>query len=428
MLQQTQVKTVIPYWERWMRALPTIQALARARPEKVLKLWEGLGYYTRARNLQEAAKLLVREQGGQFPTAFDDVLALPGIGRYTAGAICSIAYNQSTPVLDGNVTRVLSRVFGIGEALPRDVRVRMRARNAQRPTSNARRSANAVVRSWELDVECRTFLSPATSRKRAIQERLWLLAERLVRLAAAEPARGRRNCSDLNQALMELGAVTCTPRNPRCPACPLKRHCSAFPEPGCNTDFPVGVSRRLEKRRCSARFRVPIRVRTSKVKPTRSPPGAGRVNRPGEPVPNAAQPKRPRTTPKHVVAFVIERNGRFLVRQRPPGVVNGQLWEFPNAEVRARPGGRQRALRELFGLRGVQPEKLLRLKHSITRYRITLDVYRLQPGHHPIRPGTHERWCSPKELRRLPFPGAHRRIVEHLLASDSGRRRRHANG
>ena len=115
MLQQTQVKTVMPYWKRWMRELPTIKAVAKARSEKIHKLWEGLGYYTRARNLQKAARQIVEKHGGAFPQKFDDVLALPGIGRYTAGAICSIAFNQPTPILDGNVIRVLTRIFGIVE-------------------------------------------------------------------------------------------------------------------------------------------------------------------------------------------------------------------------------------------------------------------------------------------------------------------------
>ena len=125
MLQQTQVKTVIPYWNRWMRELPTIEAAAKASPAKIHKLWEGLGYYTRVRNLQKAAKQIVqsgtsrtngkRKCNCQFPEKFDDVLALPGIGRYTAGAICSIAFNQPTPILDGNVIRVLTRIFGIAE-------------------------------------------------------------------------------------------------------------------------------------------------------------------------------------------------------------------------------------------------------------------------------------------------------------------------
>ena len=115
MLQQTQVKTVIPFWERWMRELPTIEAAAKAPSEKIHKLWEGLGYYTRVRNLQKAAQVIVEKHGGKFPENFDDVLALPGIGRYTAGAICSIAFNQPTPILDGNVIRVLTRIFGIAE-------------------------------------------------------------------------------------------------------------------------------------------------------------------------------------------------------------------------------------------------------------------------------------------------------------------------
>ena len=113
MLQQTQVKTVIPYYQRWMRVLPTIAQFARARPERVLKLWEGLGYYRRVRLAQAAARLIIKQHAGRFPEAFDEVLALPGVGRYTAGAICSIAFNQPAPILDGNVIRVLSRLLGI---------------------------------------------------------------------------------------------------------------------------------------------------------------------------------------------------------------------------------------------------------------------------------------------------------------------------
>src|SRR5258706_8999085 len=115
MLQQTQVKTVIPFWNRWLRELPTIKAAAQAPSAKIHKLWEGLGYYTRVRNLQKAAQVIVEQHGGKFPENFDAVLALPGIGRYTAGAICSIAFNQPTPILDGNVIRVLTRISGIAE-------------------------------------------------------------------------------------------------------------------------------------------------------------------------------------------------------------------------------------------------------------------------------------------------------------------------
>src|SRR3954465_332219 len=113
MLQQTQVKTVIPYWERWMRELPTVARLAKAKPERVLKLWEGLGYYSRARNLQKAAQLIIAEHDRVFPREFEKVLDLPGIGRYTAGAICSIAFGAPKPIVDGNVARVLARYLGI---------------------------------------------------------------------------------------------------------------------------------------------------------------------------------------------------------------------------------------------------------------------------------------------------------------------------
>src|SRR5260370_11090318 len=122
MLQQTQVKTVMPYWLRWMETLPTLQSLATASPQKVHKLWEGLGYYSRVRNLQLAAQLIVQKHDGKFPQQFEDVLELPGVGRYTAGAICSIAFNQPKPILDGNVIRLLTRVYGI-DGNPRDKHV-----------------------------------------------------------------------------------------------------------------------------------------------------------------------------------------------------------------------------------------------------------------------------------------------------------------
>jgi len=182
MLQQTQVKTVIPYWTRWMKQLPSVGALAAAKLDRVLKLWEGLGYYSRARNAMKAAQVIQREHGGRFPNEFEKVIALPGIGRYTAGAICSIAFDQPTPILDGNVIRVLTRLFAIRED-PRSG-----------PTN----------------------------------DRLWRIAGEFV--AAADRARinGERPCADLNQALMELGALICTPASPKCFQCPIAKHCLAL--------------------------------------------------------------------------------------------------------------------------------------------------------------------------------------------------------
>ena len=200
MLQQTQVKTVLPYWVKWMKALPNVHALASTKLETIHKLWEGLGYYTRVRNLHKAAQLIVADYDGNFPEEYAAVLELPGVGRYTAGAICSIAFNQPAPVLDGNVTRVLTRVFAI----------------------------------------------PGNPRDRKVDQELWELAEELVQYAGARtrketPRPPRRlartsrksgSCSELNQALMELGALICTARQPRCTACPLATRCRALRQPG----------------------------------------------------------------------------------------------------------------------------------------------------------------------------------------------------
>jgi A/G-specific adenine glycosylase len=179
MLQQTQVKTVIPYYHRWLRRFPTIRSLAEAEPGEVLKLWEGMGYYSRARNLQRAAQEIVQNHNGKFPERYEKVLELPGIGRYTAGAICSIAFNQPTPILDGNVIRVLARVNAIRE-------------------------------------NCKEAKTVA---------RLWKLSAQLVEIAHLTERRDA--CSHLNQGLMELGATICLPRNPRCEACPLAEVCRA---------------------------------------------------------------------------------------------------------------------------------------------------------------------------------------------------------
>jgi A/G-specific adenine glycosylase len=353
MLQQTQVKTVIPYWERWMRELPTIKAVANASPDKIHKLWEGLGYYVRARNLQKAARQIVtqhsviskprRRRGNEsqtknkletphvvsykFPDNFDDVLALPGVGRYTAGAICSIAFNQPTPILDGNVIRVLTRVFGISQ-------------NSREKKTNARL--------WQLAEKLVAHASPVTCHLSHPKSRTRTKDED----DSMHPHFALRT-SHFNQSLMELGALICIPRNPDCPACPLKKLCIAFRE--------------------------------------------DRVNE----LPNLG--KRPPSTARHFIAFVVEQRGHFLVRQRPAGVVNAHLWEFPNVEIDPNRSSSGRQSAHYSGKKGqsrltsaatipgfdsviVQATKnlgfeirdakhLCTVKHSITRYRITLEAW-----------------------------------------------------
>jgi A/G-specific adenine glycosylase len=305
MLQQTQVKTVIPYFERWMRQLPTLAAFARARPQKVLKLWEGLGYYTRVRHAHAAAQVILRRHGGRFPRNFDDILALPGIGRYTAGAISSIAFNQPAPILDGNVIRVLSRIFGV-EGNPRD------------------KKTNAT---------------------------LWQLARDLVSVV---PSR----CSDLNQSLMELGALVCTPRRMRCSICPVRKFCFAFRE-GRLAEFPM-------------------------------------------------RPPRVPATERRFMAFVARKENRFLVRQRPGGAVNAHLWEFPNIEVGLKDKRDGRDNKDAAFLI-VKARPICRIRHSITRHRILLEAYHARAA--ATTPGI---WKTIPQLKRLPFASAHRKILAVL--------------
>jgi A/G-specific adenine glycosylase len=172
MLQQTRVETVVDYYDRFLTRFPDLHSLATADTEDVLRQWAGLGYYGRARNLQAAARQVVEELGGQLPDDVEGLRSLKGVGRYTAGAVASIAFDRPAPVVDGNVARVLTRLLGIRE----DVR-----------------SAPVVTRLWE---------------------------------EAEALARGR-SPGDLNQSLMELGATVCTPRSPLCESCPIAAHCRA---------------------------------------------------------------------------------------------------------------------------------------------------------------------------------------------------------
>ncbi len=183
MLQQTQIETVKPYYTRFLAAYPTVHDLAAAPLADVLKLWEGLGYYSRARNLHQAARKVAQEMNGTFPQTAEGLLALPGIGRYTAGAIASIAFGERAPVLDGNVIRVFSRLLDLADDVTQP----------------------------------------------AVKERLWQQAADWLHLDRP---------GDYNQALMELGQVVCKPRQPLCAECPVQRHCRAFAN-GTQRERPV---------------------------------------------------------------------------------------------------------------------------------------------------------------------------------------------
>jgi len=316
MLQQTQVRTVIPYFQSWMKRFPDVAALANAAESDVLHAWQGLGYYSRARNLRRAAQEMLRVHDGRVPERVSELVALPGIGPYSAGAIASIAYGHAEPLVDGNVIRVLARLFAL------------------------RGDPN----------------------KAPLKAELWAYARALIPKDAA---------GDFNQSLMELGATVCTPRSPRCEDCPVADHCQAR--------------------------------------------AAGLV----EVLPEL--PARPKATPIHVVSAIATRAGRVLVtRLRPDAPRWAGMWLFPTAEVGSTETPETAVARALFsavGLRGEASGLVCVVRHTVTRFRITLDAYRTSVSGGVAKALTVSEcaWRRPDELRDLAMPNAHRQIAERLL-------------
>jgi A/G-specific adenine glycosylase len=303
MLQQTRALTVIPYYERFLERFPTVQALADAEPDELMKSWAGLGYYSRARNLKAAAHKVVEEHAGRVPDDLEALRELPGVGRYTAGALASIAFDRPAPIVDGNVARVLARLLDL-----------------------------------DLDVK-----SPAG------QRRLWDEAAAL----ADGPSPG-----DLNQALMELGALVCTPRAPRCPLCPLREHCHGL--------------------------------------------AAGRAE--------ALPVKAPRAAPRAVeaVAALLERGPRVLAVRRPPAGLLGGLWELRGGELlegESPARGLARALRERVGLAPTRARRIGELTHGFTHRTLRLHLYRAEAGSGRVRRRELDahRWLSLAALEALPL-------------------------
>ena len=281
MLQQTQVATATPYYQSFLRRFPTLRSLARTSEDRVLAAWAGLGYYRRARHLLDAARLVVRDHGGTVPSDSETFGRLPGVGRYTTGAVLSIAFDRPLPALDGNVARVLSRL---------------------------------VARPWSVR-------DPRGARA------LWALAGSLVPEAAP---------GDWNQAVMELGAVVCTPRAPRCGDCPIAASCRAHAL-GQETRFPPAPARRPVERTRRA-------------------------------------------------LAIVEHEGRVLVARRHEPPLVG-LWEPPGVDLAgpgARPAVRAALSRSLaaLGVRARLAPTGIVLKHRITHREIEVELWRgvLLPG------------------------------------------------
>jgi A/G-specific adenine glycosylase len=308
MLQQTTVKAVVPYYEAFLERFPTVAALAGAAEEQVLAAWSGLGYYHRARNLHRAARHLVERHQGRFPRTLEAALAVPGVGLYTASAVLSIAHGVPLPVVDGNVRRVLARL--------------------------------------------RCLRGPAWRSDAAFYN----LAEEMLDRAAP---------GDWNQALMELGATVCKPRQPACPACPLRQTCGARAQ---------GVQEELPE-----------------MRPRRAPVAVT------------------------VAAAVVERQGRLLLVRREQGRLMGRFWEIPQTSLESR--GRPDLvgeLRERYGLE-VRPGALLaRARHAITYRRIRLEAYRAALRRQPPADPDRFLWAAPAEIAALPVSSLTRKVVRGL--------------
>jgi A/G-specific adenine glycosylase len=316
MLQQTQVATVIPYFNRFLDQFPTVYDLAKADEQAVLKAWEGLGYYSRARNLQKAAKLVVDDYNGEVPSTYEELQKLSGIGPYCAAAITSIAFGNPVPVVDGNVLRVFTRFWGVFDDI-RNTKVRDVFFNKLKP-----------------------FIKEA-------------------------------NPADFNQAIMELGALVCKPKQPKCDDCPLTQNCFAY------------NSKKVDE--------LPFKSKS-------------------KPVPHY-----------NIAVAVIQKNGKVLIGKRDEKQMLGGLWEFPGGKQEKNEGLDRTVLREVkeeTGLTVKLSKELTVVKHAYSHFKITLHPYLCDyvSGNEVPQSATELKWVSIQELADYPFPKANKVVLEELLS------------
>ena len=306
MLQQTQIKTVIPYFNRWVKEYPTSKSAANASLDKLLKLWEGLGYYRRCRNFHKALKIVEQKYEGEIPNNFDEFLTLPGVGEYTAGAVLSIAYQKCIPAIDGNVKRVMARILGIRN---------LTIKNQKRLKSNVQK------------------LIPTT------------------------------NPGNFNQALMELGALICTPINPSCEICPLSNYCKAY------------------------KYKEPALYPLKKKK---------------------------KTKPHYiVVAGIIWRDDKFFIQKRDENAMLGGLWEFPGGKVEngeSLEDALSREIKEECNITPIIKKKVGFVKHSYSHFSISLHCFNCTENGESINHSNKRTWITLKEVESFTFPKANHKI------------------
>ena len=320
MLQQTQLRVVIPYWERWIQVFPTLIDLAEADLQNVLLIWQGLGYYSRAKRVHQSSKLLVDFIGknscldpSSWPVGLDIWISLPGIGRTTAGSIISSAFDISEPILDGNVKRIFSRLLAINI-----------------------KSINDEKRLWELSSLLLSKLRPR----------------------------------DFNQALMDLGAIICTPKKPSCYACPLKNFCLAY-----NKYDPQNFPKK----------------EMNKINPFQE---VG-------------------------IGLVFNRNRELLIDQRLESSSMGGMWEFPGGKKTKHESIEEtieREIREELGIVVKVGSKLLSFDHAYSHKKINFTVHFCEWKSGKPKPFASQKllWVSPEKLVDYPFPAANTKIISKL--------------
>lgn len=302
MLQQTQVKTVVPYYLKWMDAFPTLNDLAKAPLDEVIKLWEGLGYYSRARNLHEGAKYIAKHFNGEIPDTKEALLTIKGIGPYTSGALLSFAFKKRATLIDGNVKRVASRFWGL-------------------KMDFAQKKEYALLESF-------------------LEKALPLSLEWIF-----------------NEAMMELGAMICTPKNPDCSQCPLKNHCHANLHQS-QMDFPIKILRKKS-----------IRLKRA--------------------------------------LFIFEHKGAFLVEKRTQGVMK-DLYEFPYFEFKNKKEADLKLLD--YKNKSYHVKNLPSITHTFTHHHVTLFPYYIQLKER-FSPGL---WLPIDQMDQKPFSAGHRKAYAYF--------------
>lgn len=314
MLQQTTVKAVVPYYTEWIKLFPDIESLSKAPLQAVLKAWQGLGYYQRVKNMHKASKIIMDEHNGMIPQDYDELKKLPGFGPYITAAVLSLAFNKPYPVIDANVRRVL-----------------MRMKRMHREASP------------KYDPILIQFISPHIP---------------------------QRNMGHFNQAMMELGALICRPKNPSCLLCLLTEFCKAY-EAGEQEIIP--------------------------------------------------RPKKRNYRKIEAVVGIIKRQQKYLIQKRPPKGLLADLWEFPGGKRKkgeSREEALRREIKEELDTEAKEEKFLTKVHHAYTQFQVTLYAYECRLKNEPhLRKGTH-RWTTLKGLKRYPMPSGSVKIVRFLEGLD----------